>query len=96
MSWDLTFLFVHLTAAFVFAKLFTRACWSQKFICMGMLISMLTLAAGFAMKINSVDGYIYVFWLAFANTDVAVLFYCFRLVYKEYLCLPTGLKRSLN
>ncbi len=91
-TWDFTFLLVHLTAAFAFAKLFKFACLMQKFVVVGMILSMMTMAGGFALKLNNVDGYIYVLWLGFVNMDLAVLAYAFRLVYKEYLCPPNGLR----
>lgn len=94
-SWNLTFLFVHLLAAVAIGKLHRLApCWMQRWVCAGLVAAMLILASAFALKINGTDGYIYVIWLGFAIEHLAVLFYAFRLVHKELLCPPSGLKRS--
>lgn len=97
MSWDVTCLLVDLMAAFGVAKLVRHAaCWMERLAVVGWACSMLVMATAFALRINSVDGYIYFIWLAFTVGHLATMLYIFQRIHLEYLCLPNGLRRSPN
>lgn len=97
MYWDLTYLAVHLMAAYAFAKLYQRApCWMQRLSVLGWSLCMIIVAVAFCLKINRVDGYFYLIWGGLVVGHLATLLYAFRLIQKEFLCPPTGSKPSLS
>lgn len=97
MSWNLTFLLVHLLALYAFGKLAATAkCRSQQVIMSILTVAALILAIGFALRLHIVDGYIYVLWLGFLIEHIAVLLAASRLIYREFLCPPSGSRLYLS
>lgn len=97
MAWNLTFLLVHLLALYAFGALYRRApCWQQRLVMMGLIFAMLTLSISCAFSINGYQAGWHIFILGLTIEHIAVLLYAFRLVYREFLCLPNGSTRSQN